>query len=60
MNIGKYIRFFRHSKQFHWHIGQPLHLHPDQHNNGKIIEYQDRWTLSPSRPRFWFNNSRGL
>ncbi len=55
MNISKYMRFLRRDKQLHWHIGHLLHRDPDQRDSEKIIEYQDRWTLSPSRPRIWLN-----
>jgi hypothetical protein len=55
MNISKYIRFLRRDTQLNRHRGQPLPGDPDHHDNEKIIEYQDRWTLSPSRAQIWLN-----
>ncbi len=55
MNIGKSIHFLRRSKRLNWYIGQRLYQDPDQHDNKKIVEYQDRWTKSPSRIQIWLN-----
>jgi hypothetical protein len=54
MNISKYLGFLRWSKPLNWSRGQLLHRDPDQQSREKILEYQDRWTLSPSRARIWF------
>lgn len=58
MNIGKSIHFLRRDKQRDWHEGQPLSQNSDQHDNEKIVEYQDRWTMVPSRGRIWLNSWR--
>ena len=55
MNSSKYIRFLRRGKQLNWHRGQFIRHDPEQHGKEKIIEYQDRWTLSPSRALIWLN-----
>ena len=55
MNIGKCIHFLRPNKRFNWHIGQRLSHDPDQPGTEKIVEYQDRWTASPSRGKIWLN-----
>ena len=55
MNIRKSIHFLRRVRQLDWHGGHPLNPGPDQHSSQKIVEYQDRWTQTPSRPRIWLN-----
>jgi hypothetical protein len=60
MNIGRYIRFLRNNKQLNWSKTQLLHHDSDQSSHGKIIEYQDRWTLPPSRARIWFNGAENF
>ncbi len=57
MNIRKSIHFLRRVKRLDWHRGQLLDPGPDQHDNQKIVEYQDRWTQTPSRARIWLNGS---
>ena len=49
MNIGKYIRFLRRGKQLNWQRGQLLPHDLDLRGGTKIVEYQDRWTKTPSR-----------
>jgi hypothetical protein len=56
MNIGKYMRFLRRSKPFNWHSIQLLHHEHNQQGGGKIVEYQDRWTASPTRAGIWFSS----
>ncbi len=56
MNIRRYIRFLRPGKPLSWQRGKLLPDDPEQHSRDKIIEYQDRWTVSPSRPQFWLND----
>jgi hypothetical protein len=58
MNIGKSIHFLRLSERLNWHKGQPLSHAEDQQGNEKIIEYQDRWTVLPSRGQFWLKGKR--
>ncbi len=62
MSIGKFIRFLRRGRQLNGHVSQPLYPGSNQQSNSKIIEYQDRWTLSPSRPQIWCssNSNRGI
>ncbi len=55
MNIGKFIHFLRRSKRLNWHGGQLLSQEADQHGYKKIVEYQDRWTKTPSRVQIWFH-----
>ena len=49
MNIGKYFRLFRRGKQLNWQRGQLLSHDLDLQGGTKIVEYQDRWTKTPSR-----------
>ena len=49
MNIGKYIRFLRRGKQLNWQRGQLLSHNLDLQGGTKIVEFQDRWTKTPSR-----------
>jgi hypothetical protein len=58
MNIGKSIHFLRRDKQRNWHKGQPLSQDSNQHSNEKIVEYQDRWTMFPTRGLIWLNGWR--
>ncbi len=55
--LGKTSHFFRRSERLNLHRGQLLHHDPDQHGNQKIVEYQDRWTMPPSRTRIWLSGS---
>jgi hypothetical protein len=55
MKIRKSIHFLRRVRQLDWHRGQLLDPGPDQHSSQQIVEYQDRWTQTPSRPRIWLN-----
>lgn len=57
MNIGKYIPFLRQSKQLNWHRDQPLSRDPEQHSSTKIVEFQDRWTMTPSRVSIRLNDA---
>ena len=59
MNIGKSIHFFRRGKRLNWYIGQRLYHDPDQHDNKKIVEYQDRWTKIPSREPIRLDDAGG-
>ena len=49
MNIGKYFRLLRRGKQLNWQRGQLLAHDLDLQGSTKIVEYQDRWTKTPSR-----------
>ena len=55
MNIGKYFRLLRRGKQLNWQRGQLLSHDLDLQGSTKIVEYQDRWTKSPSRIQIWLN-----
>ena len=49
MKTSKYIRFLRRNKQLNWQRGQLLSHRLDLQDSTKIVEYQDRWTKTPSR-----------
>ena len=57
MNIGKYIRFLRRGKQRNWHRGQLWSHGLDLQRSTKIVEYQDRWTKTPSREPIRLDNT---
>jgi len=49
MKISKYFRLLRRGKQLNWQRGQLLSHDLDLQGGTKIVEYQDRWTRTPSR-----------
>ncbi len=51
MSISRFNHFLRRDKRLNgdWHRGQFWDSTPDQRNNTTIVEYQDRWTKTPSR-----------
>ena len=59
MNIGKYFRLLRRSKQLNWQRGQLLSHDLDLQGSTKIVEYQDRWTKIPSREPIRLDDAGG-
>lgn len=59
MNFGKLFRFLhredRNDSQFDWHTGQFVDNPPAQGENTTIVEFQDRWTKTPTRIPIRFN-----
>jgi hypothetical protein len=59
MNIGKYFRLLRRGKQLNWQRGQLLSYDLDRQGSTKIVEYQDRWTKTPSREPIRLDDTGG-
>ncbi len=59
MNIGKYFRLLRRGKQLNWQRGQLLSHDLDLQGRTKIVEYQDRWTKTPSREPIRLDDAGG-
>ena len=59
MNIGKYFRLLRRGKQLNWQRGQLLSHDLDLQGSAKIVEYQDRWTKTPSREPIRLDDAGG-
>ncbi len=59
MNIGKYFRLLRRGKQLNWQRGQLLSHELGLRGSTKIVEYQDRWTKTPSREPIRLDDAGG-